>query len=301
MFWLLVVGGAMVLLVGVAFVFWLRQAGATPEQTARIEASAAAFLAAHRDAIEATRRPVVRIGLLPMDADDPRASKVGGAPWWPPGTPLPRDAKDQPLALLAQVDLGELPGSGLDLPAQGLLQFFIATDSAFGMDYGSDQSPEALATQRGHRVVHWPDASGPTQAVALATARDLPLDPARPLRMHFHAGTEVLNLHDARFAALFGGDLYAALQRHGEPEGLHDEQLMDALWEHDTGPGHKLGGYPNFTQTDPRERTDLELLFQLDSDDGVMWGDAGVGNFFITDEDLARRDFSRVLYRWDCC
>ena len=53
--------------------------------------------------------------------------------------------------------------------------------------------------------------------------------------------------------------------------------------------------------TDPRARTDLELLFQLDSDDGVMWGDCGVGNFFITDADLKRRDFSRVLYNWDCC
>lgn len=297
----LVAGGAVVLLLGVAFVFWLRQAGATPEQTARIEASAAAFLAANRDAIEATRRPVVRIGLLPMDADDPRASKVGGAPWWPPGEPLPRDAQDRPLALLAQVDLGALPESGLDLPAQGLLQFFIATDTHMGLDFDSDQSPAALAARRGHRVVYWPDAGGPTQAVALATARDLPLDPARPLRMHFHAGTEVLNLHDARFEALFDGGLDAALQRHGEPDGINADALHDALWEHDTGPGHKLGGYPNFAQVDPRTRTDLELLFQLDSDDGVMWGDCGVGNFFITDEDLARRDFSRVLYGWDCC
>jgi uncharacterized protein YwqG len=298
---LLVVGGVVALLLGVAFVFWLRQAGATPEQAERIEASAAAFLAAHHDAIEATRRPVVRIGLLPMDADDPRVSKVGGAPWWPPGEPLPRDANDQPLALLAQVDLGELPGSGLDLPAQGLLQFFIATDTYLGLELDPDPSPAALGGPRGHRVVYWPDASGPTQAVPLATAGELPLDPARPLRMHFHAGTEVLNLHDARFEALFDGGLTAALQRHGEPEGLDADALRDVLWEHDTGPGHKLGGYPNFTQGDPRGRTDLELLFQLDSDDGVMWGDCGVGNFFITDADLARRDFSRVLYRWDCC
>ena len=43
------------------------------------------------------------------------------------------------------------------------------------------------------------------------------------------------------------------------------------------------------------------LLFQLDSDEGMdlMWGDMGVGHFFIREADLAARDFSRVLYDWD--
>ena len=51
------------------------------------------------------------------------------------------------------------------------------------------------------------------------------------------------------------------------------------------------------------------LLFQLDSQlaenrgepDLVLWGDCGVGNFFISREALKKRDFSRVGYHWDCC
>ena len=47
------------------------------------------------------------------------------------------------------------------------------------------------------------------------------------------------------------------------------------------------------------------LLFQMDSDYGdedyVLWGDCGVGNFFIHQEDLKKRDFRKVLYNWDCC
>ncbi|WP_368500184.1 DUF1963 domain-containing protein [Kingella sp. (in: b-proteobacteria)] len=49
------------------------------------------------------------------------------------------------------------------------------------------------------------------------------------------------------------------------------------------------------------------MLLQLDSDAGddgidkVLWGDAGVANFFITPEDLQLRDFSHVLFTWDCC
>ncbi len=52
--------------------------------------------------------------------------------------------------------------------------------------------------------------------------------------------------------------------------------------------GHKIGGYPFFTQTDPREweekyqQHDI-LLLQIDTDDSlnIMWGDSGVANFFI--------------------
>ena len=69
----------------------------------------------------------------------------------------------------------------------------------------------------------------------------------------------------------------------------------------------KAGGYPYFTQFDPRsvETSQYDtLLFQLDTDMrkeiGVMWGDAGVGNFFINREALKRLDFSDVLYNWDC-
>lgn len=44
------------------------------------------------------------------------------------------------------------------------------------------------------------------------------------------------------------------------------------------------------------------LLFQLDSDDDldVIWGDMGIANFFIPPDDLARAEFSRVVYHWDC-
>ena len=71
-----------------------------------------------------------------------------------------------------------------------------------------------------------------------------------------------------------------------------------------------MDGYPFFTQNDPRSE-DIDyrefdtLLFQLDSEmrdrrELVCWGDLGVGNFFIHREALKRRDFSRVLYNWDC-
>ncbi|MFN4876657.1 MAG: DUF1963 domain-containing protein, partial [Aphanizomenon sp.] len=72
--------------------------------------------------------------------------------------------------------------------------------------------------------------------------------------------------------------------------------------------GHCLGGYPAFVQND--DRADLEeeegydfLLLQMNSDDehSIMWGDEGVGNFFIQPSALKQLDFSKILYTYACC
>ena len=71
-----------------------------------------------------------------------------------------------------------------------------------------------------------------------------------------------------------------------------------------------LGGYPFFTQNDPRyheeKLQDAVLLFQLDSEghaEGVdiLWGDAGVGAFFISRQALQARQFDQAWFHWDCC
>jgi uncharacterized protein YwqG len=68
--------------------------------------------------------------------------------------------------------------------------------------------------------------------------------------------------------------------------------------------GHKIGGYAYFTQDDPRHKEayrDFILLLQIDSQDNdILWGDVGVGNFFIHPDALRQKDFSNVLYNWDC-
>ena len=45
-----------------------------------------------------------------------------------------------------------------------------------------------------------------------------------------------------------------------------------------------------------------ELLFQMISDDDadIIWGDMGVGNFFIQPSALRNLDFSQVIYSYDC-
>ena len=71
-------------------------------------------------------------------------------------------------------------------------------------------------------------------------------------------------------------------------------------------------GYPFFTQYDPRENNEAlrrfdTVLLQIDSeyskehpDYEIMWGDAGVANFFINGDALRKGDFSEIMYSWDC-
>ena len=121
-----------------------------------------------------------------------------------------------------------------------------------------------------------------------------------------------MNETDPRFGPLFA-EKWNALRPDAPVTGTWDmHQLVpERLRDYDATyqPGweaafHQLGGYPYFTQDDPRpgQYEDFDtLLFQLDSCDLVLWGDYGVGNFFISRDALKRRDFSKVLYNWDCC
>lgn len=282
--------------------------GAKPAQQespepARVEEVTAAevdrFLAPYADRLQASRRPLARVVLEPLPGDDPQVSKVGGRAWWPTGEPAPVDERGAPLHLLAQVNFAELPPMP-GYPRRGLVQFFIAANDFYGANYEGDLTPLALSVQRNFRVVYWPDVSTEGDALLPLGGDMLPHNPAKPRRMRFEPSEEPLTVSDYRFGALLGGDAYAAVEAYGKAQQLSAEGLFDALWERHAGGGHKVGGYPGFVQTDPRTGGDWELLLQLDSDDEMMWGDVGVGNFFIAPADLARSDFSRVMYTWDC-
>ncbi|MGJ7902286.1 YwqG family protein [Lysobacter sp. 1R34A] len=270
------------------------------------DAQAKAVLAPADEALLKTQRPVARIELSALARDDTGVSKVGGQAYWAAGRDYPRDAKGQPLFLLAQINLAEVPKMP-GYPERGLLQFFISGDDYYGAaldDAHGASRMDALANQTGFRVVYWPELSAAAIAPPKATAGadSLPFDPAKPRRMRFTADHETIGVNDAQFGQALEGGVEPLIERYrSEHPGLSEEDLQDALRDYLARSGHKLGGYPDFTQSDPREPSDRRLLlFQLDSDDALMWGDSGIANFFIDPADLARADFSRVSYHWDC-
>ena len=266
---------------------------------ASIESHVDRFLAPYQAALVASRRPVRVITLEPLDDDALTVSKVGGRAWWPIGREAPNDPSGKPLVLLAQVNFSELPPTP-GYPTQGLLQFFIADDDVYGADFDSGPGVDPLMQQRGFRVVYWPDLAIASHALPILPFESLPHDPKKPRRMRFGTGDEVLSMGDYRFDSLFGGSVYTAAGDYAKTNAISEDALMDGVYERYSGGEHKIGGYPYFTQQDPRSGGDRELLLQLNSDDEMMWGDVGVGGFFISPSDLSRADFSHVIYNWDC-
>ncbi len=272
--------------------------------------------------VERNTEPVLRFTLDRGGKPKIFESKVGGTPYLPRDMAWPLDSNGMGMKLLAQVDcaaLEDLP----DFPHRGLLQIFFGLDDVFGVDF---DDPTA---QKGFRVLyHETVNSAVTEAEVQAKEAGAP-QPEGDTRYY----TPLFGAYGICFAP-------AAVQHINSQDFRAWDQFLKKWNEgHGTGfktqwdyyratkidgefpapkekaPYHQLGGYPYFTQEDPRtgagELADLDvLLFQLDSDmlpkeqggdDLVLWGDCGIANFFINREALKRRDFSRVCYNWDCC
>lgn len=240
-------------------------------------------------AIKATELPMLAAG---FDGSPPRfstSSQLGGVPWWPAGKPFPLDSEGRPLMLLTQLNLAELPPFE-PLPRSGLLQVFIGRDDTYGCTFCEPGGRDDFAC-----VLH-EDIGAP--AIAISTAFDAashmsPLDePLKPISLTFRSARMSVDPTDYRMEKLL-------------PKIFADERKFEAYHNSRKTPAIRVGGYPNFTQEDPRRYGqpgaigDFNLL-TVDTTDGIMWGDSGVAQFFIHEEDLRHRDFSRVVYNWDC-
>ena len=250
-------------------------------------------LEVYREAITNTMEPFVEV-TLSKEAVEATSSKVGGHPYFLKGAHYPVNKDGRPLHLLAQINFTEVARFSDDFPESGILQFFIdGYDDVIGLDF------EDQTRQEGFRVIYHErieaDESKRMQDFSFLDGDEeelyLPFLPHEEYKMHFEKGEAPVSISDFRI----------------EQENLEfDEALWEAYEEAYPSQGHKIGGYPHFIQNDPREDERLQdkllLLFQLDSDEeyDIMWGDVGVGNFFISKEDLRRKDFSGVLYNWDC-
>jgi uncharacterized protein YwqG len=248
----------------------------------------------HWPAIRASYRPllgVVRNSEHPPA--DPTGSQLGGRAWWPKSRPYPLDRNGKPLFLLVQINFAEAPV--LDpFPRSGLLQFFIGTNDLYGCNLDDPLNSDSFHCEF-HAVLDEPrdPIVGPQ---SVDQKDDLPLQmPLQGRELTFEIGAMPVDPSDYRFHRVL-------------PFTSGDDDLRDAYYEFFDSfafPRIRLGGYPTFTQTDPREyRSDHAIgdftLLTIDSTDGVMWGDSGAGQFLVHETDVARRDFTRIAYNWDC-
>ncbi len=268
-----------------------------------------------------------RVKLTPVRAStNVFDNKLGGTPYLPKGFeyPVVREGKHmgKPLRMLAQINFAKLPPME-GFPEKGILQFYAGCDGdeLIGMDFDNGFNQNTFRVIFHSEIIE--DVTKIYSAKDMPTFDDddlmFPYKGRFMLKMAEEAEQHPISASDYNFqkAVLAAynkvfGTSYDSVFGLANSNSIyqHDEELCDLLYETRNLSGSGVGGYPYFTQSDPREYSEEAakcsvLLFQLDSegsgDDEIIWGDCGVGNFFISPEDLAALDFSHVLYNWDCC
>ena len=240
-------------------------------------------------------------------------SKVGGLPYWDPTKTYPTDSNGKKMFLLAQINFDREKAES-PLPQGGMLQFFVGGEEMYGLDF---DHPTA---QKDWRIVYHEKIDTCVTAEAVeAMGIPVSLDDEEVDSPVFRSCVFRLVKKETwltpdnweRFDELtleVAKDLFGETNAESADEVFGEEQYALVQDEDFNFENSHLLGHPFFTQADIRERGWRydTLLFQLDTEcceekDIVMWGDCGVGNFFINAEDLKRLDFSNVLYNWDCC
>ena len=250
------------------------------------------------------KKPVIRIKTEEVEITSIFDSKFGGTPYWPSSKAYPTNSKGEELLLLAQMNF-ERDSIGHPFPEKGMLQFFIDCDDLNGLNF------EDQTKQDGFRVVYHESIDYSVKPLSVKTnmilsERNEYFPVMKQYKLSFSKGMDLLNPNvEDTFDEVFNIAI-KELFNETEETDLYDyfsEKEYDLFCEKVSGWGHKLLGYPAFTQYDPRD--DIEqwntVLFQMDSQgQDIMWGDSGICNFFINEKDLLNRDFSKVLYNWDC-
>ena len=244
-------------------------------------------------------------------------SKIGGVPYWDLHKEYPVDSEGKKMQLLCQLNFEECKIENDLLPQKGLLQFFISADSdCYGVAGAS------IVQDDWRFVFHEeidPNISEKDIQGIVINPSEIEISPVlKPCALGFSAGVSYMQCDDAEMRKLlksavkeltgndFEGDLYDLL---GSSDiNIHAEQIYRLL--EDDERSHILG-YPYFIQYDFREDYDEvfsetydTVLLQLNSADEngnlMCWGDSGIGTFMINSAALKNRDFSKVVYYWEC-
>jgi len=218
-------------------------------------------------------------------------SKIGGNPYLPEGEELPKSSKDEYMPLFAQINF-----EGLELenfPNKGILQLFADKDVDWPTDY---------------KFRYYEDISKPSQTeFPEIDLKNFFVE--RDVKITFEKTITPISINDFRFNDIFcelANELYDIdIDYWMNIEDETDVSLDDIFdaFPHDNG---NIGGYPDFTQTDPRE-DDLdedysECLIKIDSclDRRIQIGDSGIAWALITKEDLINKNFDNAKFDWDC-
>ena len=273
------------------------------------------------DILEKNKKPMIEISLSD-EKPNLFQSKFGGVPYLPKDKEVPKNKENEQLTLLAQINIDELPENNIYPMKEGILQFWILNDDILGLDYDTNLGD-------GYKIIYYKDIDkSVTEEEILEKYKPykdedsyFPVEGEFSLSFKLTDGyfsdsnddfREIVDREMKKFYDENKDKYSEILKIYDKENQLNYWEIWDILEEDKEigeklfGAGHKIGGFPDFTQSDIREVGDYEiLLLQIDSvgteKNEIMWGDCGIANFFIREKDLKELNFDRAIYNWDCC
>lgn len=239
-------------------------------------------------------------------------SKIVGLPYLPKGAEFPKAPNGEEMLMIAQINCEDLKGLK-DFPQKGILQFFVFDDddAMFGLNFDNP------TTQDTFRVIYYDEIKEFYDEKELENIykphnyeESFLTNNNESYKIKFELRTEKERFEEAIYDVFDKLCKEKKLERHQE-DWLY-RKILNIEMEYSEEPHSQCDGFAFFTQNDPREfeekykKYDV-VLFQLDSEydeNTKKWkvciGDAGVLNFFINREKLKNKDFTEILYNWDC-
>lgn len=228
-------------------------------------------------------------------------TKIGGIPYWPKDQLDKWPAsKGRKMFCLAQLNLDKLPKME-NYPNTGLLQFFIVDEE----EYDSNAC----------KVVYWKSYK---DEAAVTVPNDVfqnyeKMDWAAINDVHFPTASqevtypcfinETINLDDEIVKAIAPklGKSWKVIK--DVDDEIIRKYIIHIAWSFNASWGTRIDGWASYTQYEPSYvDKDTVNMLQLDSEDGMMWGDCGIAHFFIQKSDLKSLKFdNNVMFTWDCC
>ena len=222
-------------------------------------------------------------------------NKLGGIPYMPLGEDYPLDSEGDPMGLLIQVNLKDIDLE--DYPKTGILQVFTDAKGLWPCQYKIKYVKEGLEYR--------------TDLDEIDTDEFYII---RPMKIRFEKSVAYMSVNDYRFfdilCPILNEILGTNLEHYGQTSDYFDENGLEEWFSivldsipYDFG---TIGGYPDFTQDDPRPlgRDLEECLFKLDSclkGENIILGDSGIMFCFISKEDIKSCKFENAFLDWDCC
>lgn len=219
-------------------------------------------------------------------------NKIGGNPYLPVGIEYPKDNGGNYMPLLLQINLKDIELDGY--PKEGIVEIYTDKDVDYPCQYVVKYFKEGLEYQM--------------ELPQIDTSHYICKD---SYKIKLSKDISYMPINDYRFK-----DIMCKIINEYYNLNLKTLKDIDDFFECDdwyekfekntANPLITIGGYANFTQTDPREyrfKDKEECLFKLDSyynSRKFNIGDIGILFALISQEDIKNGNFENTVVDWDC-